>query len=216
MVGIERTQRSTVRLWIGLALVVLPMLGLIHIFAGQPTDSAGKASAGGLVGQAIGTPMAVGFSAYLAVPLLLLAIVYGALQLTGLTVKQIYTLAADFLGVGSWRGGSGSDDYDDYEDHANDVDEDDQYGHVDRQITRAARRTPMATIRWRSKEAMWMTPSLLIPTRPWCSIRRLLVRRSGASVPSQSARNRSAVSRSLHHRWRTSQSCWRTTTRSPR
>ncbi|WP_296109059.1 DNA translocase FtsK [uncultured Corynebacterium sp.] len=143
MVGIERTQRSTVRLWIGSALVVLPMLGLIHIFAGQPTDSAGRASAGGLVGQAIGTPMAVGFSVYLAVPLLLLAIVYGALQLTGLTVKQIYTLAADFLGVGSWRGGSGTDGYDDYEDHFDDVDEDDQYGHVDRQITRAARRTPM-------------------------------------------------------------------------
>ena len=143
MVGIERTQRSTVRLWIGSALVVLPMLGLIHIFAGQPTDSAGKASAGGLVGQAIGTPMAVGFSVYLAVPLLLLAIVYGALQLTGLTVKQIYTLAADFLGVGTWRDGRGNDDYADYEAQSNDVDEDDQYGHVDRQITRAARRTPM-------------------------------------------------------------------------
>lgn len=143
MVGIERTQRSTARLWIGSALVVLPMLGLIHIFAGQPTDSAGKASAGGLVGQAIGTPMAVGFSAYLAVPLLLLAIVYGALQLTGLTVKQIYTLAADFLGVGSWRDGRGNDDYADYENQSNDVDEDDQYGHVDRQITRAVRRTPM-------------------------------------------------------------------------
>lgn len=143
MVGIERTQRSTARLWIGSVLVVLPMLGLIHIFAGQPTDSAGKASAGGLVGQAIGTPMAVGFSAYLAVPLLLLAIVYGALQLTGLTVKQIYTLAADFLGVGSWRDGRGNDDYADYENQSNDVDEDDQYGHVDRQITRAARRTPM-------------------------------------------------------------------------
>lgn len=143
MVGIERSQRSTARLWIGSALVVLPMLGLIHIFAGQPTDSAGKASAGGLVGQAIGTPMAVGFSAYLAVPLLLLAIVYGALQLTGLTVKQIYTLAADFLGVGSWRDGRGNDDYADYENQSNDVDEDDQYGHVDRQITRAARRTPM-------------------------------------------------------------------------
>lgn len=143
MVGIERTQRSTVRLWIGSALVVLPMLGLIHIFAGQPTDSAGKATAGGLVGQAIGTPMAVGFSVYLAVPLLLLAIVYGALQLTGLTVKQIYTLAADFLGVGSWRDGRDNDDYADYEDQPNDVEEDDQYGHVDRQITRAARRTPM-------------------------------------------------------------------------
>lgn len=143
MVGIERTQRSTARLWIGSALVVLPMLGLIHIFAGQPTDSAGKASAGGLVGQAIGTPMAVGFSVYLAVPLLLLAIVYGALQLTGLTVKQIYTLAADFLGAGNWRDGRDNDDYADYEDHYNDVDEDDQYGHVDRQITRAARRTPM-------------------------------------------------------------------------
>lgn len=143
MVGIERTQRSTVRLWIGSALVVLPMLGLIHIFAGQPTDSAGKASAGGLVGQAIGTPMAVGFSVYLAVPLLLLAIVYGALQLTGLTVKQISTLAADFLGVGTWRDGRGNDDYADYEAQSNDVDEDDQYGHVDRQITRAARRTPM-------------------------------------------------------------------------
>ncbi|WP_293817931.1 DNA translocase FtsK [uncultured Corynebacterium sp.] len=137
MVGIERTQRSTARLWVGSALVVLPMLGLIHIFAGQPTDSAGRAGAGGLVGQVIGTPMAVGFSVYLAVPLLLLAIVYGALQLTGLTVKQIYTLAADFLGVGSGRGNSDGDDYADYEE------DEDQYGHVDREISRAARRTPM-------------------------------------------------------------------------
>lgn len=142
MVGIERTQRSTLRLWLGSALIVLSMLGLIHIFAGQPTTSGGKSSAGGLVGQAIGTPMAVGFSSYLAVPLLLLAIVYGALQLTGLTVKQIYNLAVDFLGVGGGRGGAA---YDAYDDDAEGID-DDQYGHVDREITRAARanyRTPM-------------------------------------------------------------------------
>lgn len=139
MVGVERTQRSTARLWLGTALIVLPMLGLIHLFAGQPTDASGKSAAGGLVGQAIGTPMAVGFSTYLAIPLLLLAIVYGALQLTGLTVKQIYNLAADFLGVGNWRSSGNVDSSEDYDS----FDEDDQYGHVDHEITRAARRTPM-------------------------------------------------------------------------
>ncbi|RAV32477.1 FtsK/SpoIIIE family DNA translocase [Corynebacterium heidelbergense] len=89
MVGVTNTQRSPLRLWGGAGLIVLSILGLLHIFAGQPVTTEAKAVAGGIVGQFIGSPMAVGFSEYLAVPLLLLAIVYGALQLTGLTVTEL-------------------------------------------------------------------------------------------------------------------------------
>ena len=93
MVGVQTSQRSTVRLWLGTALISVSTLGIIHIFAGLPTDGPGKAAAGGLVGQFIGSPMAVGFTEYVAVPLLLIAIVYGALQLTGLSMGRNHQLA---------------------------------------------------------------------------------------------------------------------------
>lgn len=84
------------RVLVGTGIIVLGMLGLIHIFAGQPAlvwnpegaYSAGEA--GGAIGFAVGSLLASAFSSYVAVPLLVLFIVYGALQATGNTVREAY------------------------------------------------------------------------------------------------------------------------------
>lgn len=134
MVGMETTQRSYQRLGIGIGLIALAMLGLIHIFAGQPSQVADKASAGGVIGQLIGSPLAVGFSVWIAVPLLLLAIVYGALQLTGMTITQLWAVISDYLGMARNSGLRGRNARDE-EDYAYD---DDRYGDVEQQINQAA------------------------------------------------------------------------------
>lgn len=134
MVGVNTTQRSPRRLWLGSILIIVATLGIIHVFAGLPTDSAGKAEAGGAVGQLIGSPMSVGFTEFLAIPLLLMAIVYGALQLTGLTIAQVWSVIRSWLGVG---------------DHGYDeeLDANDDYADVDSELDRAVEqdRAPRAT-----------------------------------------------------------------------
>ena len=141
-VGVRTTQRSPLRLAFGVALIVFGALACIHIFAGLPDDSAGRASAGGQVGRIIGSPMAVGFSEFLAVPLLLLAIVYGALQLTGMTFSQVWSEISYYFGLGMDRLRSMHDaDY-------GEVDaSDDAYAGVDRELEAAVSdgRQPRAT-----------------------------------------------------------------------
>ena len=131
MVGVQTSQRSTVRLWLGTALISVSTLGIIHIFAGLPTDGPGKAAAGGLVGQFIGSPMAVGFTEYVAVPLLLIAIVYGALQLTGLSIAQVWGEITNWLGMrrADFREGYGVD--------GELIEDDDLYGDVDAELEQA-------------------------------------------------------------------------------
>ena len=134
MVGVEVTQRSRIRLGIGLALIVVGVLAVFHVLAGQPSDVEGRATAGGMVGNIIGSPMAVGFSSFLAVPLLLLIIVYGALQLTGMTVAQLYRSVASWLGVSrgtrsARRGDEGG--YDGYDGVADPFDDEPMPDHDD-------------------------------------------------------------------------------------
>lgn len=130
MVGVTTSQRSPLRLWLGSILIAVSTLGIIHIFAGVPTDNAEKAKAGGIVGQLIGSPMAVGFTEFIAVPLLLVAIIYGALQLTGLTISQVWRELSAWFGV---RGHS-----DEYAEDEYDLDDaDDQYGDVDAELEQA-------------------------------------------------------------------------------
>ncbi|MCX7537250.1 DNA translocase FtsK [Corynebacterium sp. P5875] len=88
--GTERSGTSSVtpRVPVGVTLIVVSMLGLIHIFAGLPTDIAGRRNAGGAVGVLVGDVAARGFTPYIAVPLLFLVIVYGALKVTGITVRE--------------------------------------------------------------------------------------------------------------------------------
>lgn len=133
MVGVLTTQYSAWRLWIGCALIVASTLGIIHIFAGQPTSSDARASAGGALGQLIGSPMAIGFTPYLAVPLLLIIIVYGALQLSGLSITQVYAALRIWIGVGE-------------DAHSEDSHVEDAYAGVDKELEDAVQlgRTPRA------------------------------------------------------------------------
>ncbi|MDK4310610.1 DNA translocase FtsK 4TM domain-containing protein [Corynebacterium accolens] len=110
----------------GTSIIVLAMLSLIHIFAGNPplgftTDTAG--GAGGVVGFAIGGILDAAFTSYVAVPLLFLFIIYGALLVTGITIREAYELVADSLRSAFSRFGGSDEDYDE-------ADDDDLYGHV--------------------------------------------------------------------------------------
>ena len=118
----------------GTTIIVLAMLSLIHIFAGNPplgftTDTAG--GAGGVVGFAIGGILDAAFTSYVAVPLLFLVIIYGALLVTGITIREAYELVADSLRSAFSRFGGSDAEYDD-------ADEDDLYGHVSGDIDDSA------------------------------------------------------------------------------
>ena len=81
----------------GTSLIVVCMLSLIHIFAGLPdltwkNNAAGEA--GGAIGFALGEVLVAAFSSYVAVPLLFLLIVYGALNITGITLREAYDFVA--------------------------------------------------------------------------------------------------------------------------
>ncbi|OFR66481.1 DNA translocase FtsK [Corynebacterium sp. HMSC078H07] len=87
----------------GTSLIIVCMLSLIHIFAGLPdltwkNNAAGEA--GGAIGFGIGELLVAAFSSYVAVPLLFLLIVYGALNVTGITLREAYDfVAAQFSGL---------------------------------------------------------------------------------------------------------------------
>ena len=112
------------RVILGTTLIVVSMLGLIHIFAGDPTEWGGRMSAGGAVGAWTGGLLALGFSGYVAVPLLFLVIVYGALKVTGITVREAWDLLVDT--ISGLRGKDAEEDADDdaygqVSDHIDDI-----------------------------------------------------------------------------------------------
>ncbi|MGB7239282.1 MAG: DNA translocase FtsK [Rhodococcus sp. (in: high G+C Gram-positive bacteria)] len=115
------------RLVLGSILVALPVLGLWHMAAGFPGDGEGRATGGGFVGYVAGGPIADGVTVWLAVPLLLLAGLFGVLLLTGTTVRDIPDRLRALFGTDS-RG----DEYGDYdpEDYGSEFGED-GYGDYD-------------------------------------------------------------------------------------
>ncbi|MDK4256955.1 FtsK/SpoIIIE family DNA translocase [Corynebacterium propinquum] len=116
---------NRVRVSAGTGLIVVSMLGLIHLFSGAPDSWAERFVAGGALGAWTGGALAAGFSSYVAVPLLILVIIYGALKVTGITVKEF----AEYLRE-AVSGNAG-----DTEASAEVSTElDDAYGHVDKDI----------------------------------------------------------------------------------
>ena len=122
MLNYTPNPESRVRVGIGGVIILLCMLGLVHLFAGNPDDWVGRKTAGGALGAWVGSPLELGFSVYLAVPILFLVLFYGALKTTGITIREFGGFINGFFGFGR----SEEDDLDE--------EEDDLYGHVDREI----------------------------------------------------------------------------------
>ena len=99
------------RLILGSAMIGLPILGLWHLWSGSPQSPDGRLHGAGFVGFAIGGPLADGLTAWIAAPLLCIGVLFGALLLTGTTLRE----APEALRT-MFRGDYGEDDYyDDYD-----------------------------------------------------------------------------------------------------
>ncbi|KAF0847702.1 S-DNA-T family DNA segregation ATPase FtsK/SpoIIIE [Nocardia caishijiensis] len=98
------------RLVLGGLLVILPALGIWHLAAGSPTDAHGRSRAAGALGYAIGGPLGQGLTPWLAMPILLLAMVFGVLLLTGTTVREVPSRLREYFGLGEYA--EDSDPYD--------------------------------------------------------------------------------------------------------
>lgn len=131
MLGMRPSAERERGMVLGTLLIVLSMLGLVHIFAGSPATWADRKAAGGALGYIIGGPLAAGFSPFLAIPILCLVIIYGALQATGVAVREFVTYLIEAVGFRDGAADLAADDIDD---------ETDRYSAADRDIEELARR----------------------------------------------------------------------------
>ncbi|MDO5075733.1 DNA translocase FtsK [Corynebacterium sp.] len=115
MLGYLPPQEQRNRIGLGIGLIGVPMLGTIHLFAGDPIVWELRKTAGGAIGAWVGGPLAAGFSVFLAVPILLLVIFYGALKTTGISVRDFAAFIGSLINTGG----------DLYEDEDEDSDGDD-------------------------------------------------------------------------------------------
>ena len=90
MLNVQTPPSVRRRVALGLCIIAVAMMGMVHVFAGNPSDWETRRIAGGAIGAVLGGVLDAAFSAYVAVPLLGLVIVYGALKTTGITVRQAY------------------------------------------------------------------------------------------------------------------------------
>lgn len=77
------------RMVIGTLLVILSVLGLLHIFTALPETNDGRMYAGGVIGAFSGGLLTMGVTTWVAVPLLVLALLFGTLVFTGTPVREI-------------------------------------------------------------------------------------------------------------------------------
>lgn len=132
MLDVRRDAAVRARVGLGIGIITLGMLGLVHVLAGTPAEWEGRKIAGGALGAVLGGGLAAGFSSYVAVPLLALVIIFGALKTTGITVREAY----DHL-VAALRMTFGSGETPDPEE-----DSDDPYADVDKDLDRIASGRP--------------------------------------------------------------------------
>jgi DNA segregation ATPase FtsK/SpoIIIE, S-DNA-T family len=77
------------RLVIGTLLFGLALLGILHLAGHQPVANDGRMYAGGAIGYLAGGFLAQGLTGWVAGPLLVLVMLYGALVFTGTPVREI-------------------------------------------------------------------------------------------------------------------------------
>ncbi len=113
------------RLILGVAMIVLPVLGLWHLVAGSPADSLARQHAAGFVGFAIGGPLSEGLTAWIAVPLLFIGALFGLLLVTGTTIREVPDTVRTMFSPRALRGDDYDDGYYDDEESAVTADADD-------------------------------------------------------------------------------------------
>jgi len=102
------------RLVLGSAMIVLPVLGVWHLWTGAPADPAARQRAGGFLGFAIGGPLSDGLTVWIATPLLIFAALFGLLLLTGTTIREVPGMLYTMFGT---RGGRAYGvEYDEFDD----------------------------------------------------------------------------------------------------
>ncbi|AGT05708.1 putative DNA segregation ATPase [Corynebacterium glutamicum MB001] len=162
------------RVMLGIGVIIVCMLALIHLFAGNPAEWEGRKTAGGAIGAWIGTPLELGFSVFLAVPILLLLLFWGALKTTGISIREFIEFAGGFFGFAGFN--RDEDEFDE--------EDDDLYGHVERELeSRASGRAPSRTpSRALPKAAPRRTPPLTPPPAPVPAPAPTPARRPAASL----------------------------------
>ncbi|MCP2272848.1 DNA translocase FtsK [Actinokineospora diospyrosa] len=104
----EKRPRYTV----GSLLLALALLGVLHVFAGQPVDNDGRMYAGGALGYLSGGLLAKGVTAWVAIPVLFLLLGFGVLVFTGTRIRDVPTRLRE-LGRDPQDAADGADLFDD-------------------------------------------------------------------------------------------------------
>jgi S-DNA-T family DNA segregation ATPase FtsK/SpoIIIE len=119
MMRTEPHPEARPRLVLGGAMIGLPMLGLWHLWSGAPQDPTGRQFAGGFLGFAIGGPLSDGLTPWIAMPLLIIGVLFGLLLITGTTIRDVPSRMHALFSTG-YRGDEygDDDDYDDYDEPA--------------------------------------------------------------------------------------------------
>ena len=123
MLNVRASNAVRARVTLGLSIIAIGMLGLIHVFSGNPAAWEERKLAGGALGAVTGGVLAAGFSSFVAIPLLGLVIVYGALKTTGITVREAYDYIKDLVTRMMSNTDTPDDDLDPYSHVADDLDD---------------------------------------------------------------------------------------------
>ncbi|MDT5018326.1 MAG: segregation ATPase FtsK/SpoIIIE, family, partial [Mycobacterium sp.] len=108
----EPDPESRPRLVLGAAMIALPTLGLWHLWAGSPQDPVVRQHAAGFLGFAIGGPLSDGLSAWIATPLLFIAVLFGVLLVTGTTIREVPATVRTMFSLRAFQGDDYDDEYD--------------------------------------------------------------------------------------------------------
>jgi S-DNA-T family DNA segregation ATPase FtsK/SpoIIIE len=94
----ETDPQARPRLVVGSVLLVLGVLGVLHIARGAPATVDGWPRAGGVLGYAAGGPLSDGVSGFVAVTVLVLVGLFGALVVAGMPAREVVARWREFMG----------------------------------------------------------------------------------------------------------------------
>ncbi|WP_449267476.1 DNA translocase FtsK [Glycomyces rhizosphaerae] len=100
---------------VGWTSIWLSSLGLLHLISGLPSDMGERMVAGGQIGWLVGGGLALGVSAYVAFPLLILLLLFGVLVVTATPLNQVPYKLGRLWGLATGKVDAYEDDEDEDE-----------------------------------------------------------------------------------------------------